>query len=281
MYEHFDNIRKLYGKASVRIPNGIFRDLSSTIKNRSGSTNIQQVAFAYVYLTTVAFLYKYAHFVDIDNGTYMQNSDIKELLGYNRTTKTIDKIIKKNGVLDQLGLTTSTKDYPVQYLIHQEDKINNISVREFVSISDVDANYVNYTIIKGIVKNRNYEIKEPLFLTTEYYDSDFGTLYSIERTHQITIDEFMSLIFDEELNNIDFLLYGFFKAKCKGYDKDMRAIALYKIILEVGIDKSTFYKHLELLKKKQYLSVIHKQWKVQGDEYENMEANEYRFKGIG
>lgn len=262
------------------MPNGIFRDLSSNIKNKKGSTNIQQVAFAYVYLVTISFLYKYAHFVDINNGTYIQNGDIKELLGYNRITKTIDKVIKKNGVLDELGLTGSTKEYPVQFLIHHQNTVNNIPVRDFVTISELDANHPNYTIFKETVKNRNYEIKEPLFLTTEYYDSDYGTLYSIERTHQITLDEFMHFIFNEELDNIDFLLYGFFKAKCKGYENDMKAIALYKIVSEIGIDRSTFYKHLELLKEKQYIYVSHKDWKMRGEKYSDMEANEYYFKGV-
>src|SRR5205085_6833882 len=105
MYEHFKNIEFLYGEdVSIQIPNGIFKKLSSNIKNRNGSTNIQQTSFAYAYIVMNAFLYKYAHFVDVDNGTYIQNADIKGLLGYNKVTKTIDYIIKKGGVLDMIGL---------------------------------------------------------------------------------------------------------------------------------------------------------------------------------
>ncbi|MFS0905781.1 hypothetical protein AB3N02_22295 [Priestia aryabhattai] len=278
MYEHFNNIKNLYGNASVRLPNGIFKDLSQNIKNKNGSTNIQQVAFAYVYLVTIAILYKYAHFVDVDNGTYIQNSDIKELLGYNRKTKSIDQVIKKNGVLDELGLTASTKDYPIQFFTHPEDKINNILLREFVTVSDINPNYINYNKIKKTVKNRNYEIKEPMFLTTEYAGSDYGTLYSIERTHQITINEFLKLVFDDEMDNIDFLLYGYFKAKCKGYEDDMKQLSLLKIISEVGMDRSTFYKHLDILKQKQYINVNHKGWKANKSD---IELNEYFWMGIG
>lgn len=281
MEQHFKNIKRKHGNASVRLPNGIFRDLSETIKNKGGSTNVQQVAFAYVYLITIAFLYKYAHFVDTSNRTYIQNSDIKELLGYSRTTKSIDKIIKKNGVLDELGLTLSTKDYPVTFELLHSEKINNIPMREFTTIREIDVNTYNYNTFKEIVKNRNYEIKEPLFLTEEYYGSDYGTLYSIERTHQITIDEFLSMIFGNE-NCIDFLMYGYFKSKCKGYPNNMKQIALYKIISEVGMDKTTFYAHLNLLKEKGYIAVTHKDWSMtKRKKGEDGDANEYYFKGIG
>lgn len=277
---HFGNIEYLHGKANVRLPNSIFRDLSTAIKSNNGSTNIQQVAFAYVYLVTVSLLYKYAHFVDIDNDSYISNADIKELLGYNRTTKSIDKVIKKNGILDQLNLTKTTKNYPVRFEMHPNDRINNIPIREFFTINDLSENDVSYSELKRIVKNRNYEIKEPLFMTTENGDNDYGTLYSMERTHRIDIDEFLKFIFDDEMNNIDFLMYGFFKAKCKGYPEDMKAIAVYKITLELGIDRTTFFKHLELLKGKGYVEVNHKDWKMKDDNYKKMEANEYFWKGI-
>lgn len=110
MYEHFEGIKKLYGdSANVQIPNDIFKLLSSKIKNKNCSTNIKQVSFAYLYIILVSFLYKYTNFVYIDNGTYIQNTDIKELLGYSKTTKSIDSIIKKNGILDNIGLTITTK----------------------------------------------------------------------------------------------------------------------------------------------------------------------------
>ena len=281
MKKHFEDIGYQDGNASIRLPNNIFRSLSSSIKNKSGSTNIQQVAFAYVFLITNAFLYKYSHFVNIDNGTYIQNSDVKELLGYNRTTKTIDKVIKKGGILDELGLTLTTKDYPVRFVMNPEEEINGIPLREFVTISELNVNDINYTRIKGIVKNRNYEVKEPLFLTTGYEGNEYGTLYGIERTHEITLKEFMAFIFDDTLNNIDLLIYGYLKSMCKGYKDNMKAMAVYKIVLEIGIDRGAFYEHLEMLKKKKYIRVNHKEWKMKGEKYVDMEANEYYWMGVG
>lgn len=280
MKSHFENIKFLYGDANVRLPNSIFRDLSSTIKSKNGSTNIQQVAFSYAYLTAVAFLYKYAHFVDIENNTYIQNSDIKEILGYSRTTKSIDKIIKKDGILDKMSLTLTTKEYPVSFILNRNEKINGIFVREFETIKDLDVDNINYTTIKNIVKNRNYEVKEPLFLTTGYKNREYGTLYSIENTHKINIYEFLKLIFDSSLDNIDFLLYGFFKSKCKGNKDNMKSIAVNRIVSEIGIDRGTFYKHLEKLKNKGYIYVNHKEWIMTDDIYKDyIKANDYFWRG--
>lgn len=280
MRQHFENIRYLHGNCAIRLPNNVFRTLSTSIKNKSGSINSQQVAFSYVYLVTIGFLYKYAHFVDVDNESYIQNSDIKELLGYSKTTKSIDKVIKKDGILDKLKLTATTKDYPVRFRINKEETINDIPLREFQTVSELDESDLLYGIIKRTVKNRNYEVKEPLYMTTSSSDSEYGTMYGIDRTHDITIDEFMAFVFDEDLDNSDFLLYGFLKSRCKGYDYNMKSMAVYKIIKEVGIDRSTFYSHLSTLKSRQYIGVTHKSWKRKGEEEITMEANDYYWLGV-
>lgn len=279
MYEHFKNIEYLYGKsASVQIPNGLFKDLSKSIKGKNGCTNIQQSSFAYAYLVAIAFLYKYAHFVDVDNNTYVQNADIKQILGYGKTTKTIDKIIKKNGLLEELNLVSTTKNYPISFGNTAEEFSGN-KMRTFTTIDMVDLDYVNYTEIKNIVKNRNYEIKEPTFLF-EYKD-DAGSLYEYSNTHKITITELIALLYDEELDNIDFLMYGFFKSKCFNLKDNTKAIALSYIVQELGISRDTFYNHLKVLKEKRFMEVNHKNW-IMGNTnaVDTIEANEYCFKGV-
>lgn len=275
MIEHFKNIEYLYGDdAYVQIPNGIFRNLSTNIKNKNGSTNVQQSSFAYAYLVCVAFLYKYAHFVDVDNGTYLQNTDIKQVLGYSKLTKSIDGIIKKNGILEEIGLIQSTKDYPVS-VNYINDDIGNVRVRDFVTINMVDESFPNYEEIKSIVKNRNYEIREPRFLFE--YDGDIGTLYDYSNTHRITIKEFMEIIYSDNYDNIDFMLYGYFKSRCYNYKDNTRSIPLLRIISEIGIGKDAFYKHLEIIKEYELVEVEHKPW-VMGDG--EAESNEYRFLGV-
>lgn len=270
MYEHFKNIENLYGKAYVQIPNEIFRDLKSI------EGNIQQISFCFSYLVTIAFLYKYAHFVDVDNGTYVQNSDIKQILGYNRVTKTVDKFIKKNGVLENLGLIATTKDYPVE-VEYTEEEINDINMREFKTISMLSADSIHYSMIKEIVKNRNYEVREPLFFFE--YKEEVGTLYNYEKTFRIGLDEFMKFICDDGLDNSDFILYCYFKSKCYGYKDNMNQIPLNRIVSDVGIKKDSYYNHLNKIKEKGFIDVTHKGWQV-GKESDEVEANDYYFKGV-
>lgn len=278
MYEHLKNIEFLYGEnVSVQIPNGLFEDLSSNIMNKNNSTNIQQASFAYTYLVILAFLYKYAHFVDVDNRTYIQNADIKEMLGYNRLTKTIDNVIKNNGVLDKIGLTRTTKNFPIRFIKHPRDRIESMAIRDYIYIKDISCNDINYNIIKDIVKNRNYTIKEPLFLFE--YNGDSGTLYNYANTHKITINELMTFIYDDTLDNIDFYIYCFIKSKCYGLKENTKPIGLHIITSELGISKDAFYNHLNIVKEKGYIAVNHKGW-VMVSEADSLEANEYCFKGM-
>lgn len=272
MYEHFKNIEHLYGNAYVQIPNGVFKDLQHI------KTNTQQSSFAYAYIVTVAFLYKYAHYVDVDNGTYIQNKDIKQLLGYGATTKSIDKIIKRNGILEEIGLIDTTKNYPVQ-VTHSNEEVNGYLARDFITIDMIDDNYVNYELIKGIVKNRNYEVKEPSFFFD--YKGEVGTLYDYSNTHKITIQEFIRIVYDRGLDNIHFLLYGFFKSRCFGYKNNTQEIALYKIVEDAGVGKDAFYSRLDDMKKNGFLEVKHKQFVMAGEKHDiSIEGNEYVFKGV-
>lgn len=275
MIAHFKNIQYLYGDdAYIQMPNDIFKNLSRNIKNRSGSTNIRQSSFAYVYLVCIGFLYKYAQFVDLNNGTYIQNTDIKQILGYSKSTKSIDHIIKKNGVLENIGLIKTTKNYPVS-VIYGEDEYNNLKIREFITINNIDKDSIIYNKVKSIVKNRNYEIKEPTYMFE--YNGNIGTLYDYSNTHKITINEFIKLVYDERFDNIDFMLYFFFKSRCYNLNKsNTKSISLIQIINEIGMGKDAFYAHLKIMKDNSILSVIHKEW-VNGGKGE---SNEYSFIGI-
>lgn len=274
---HFNGIKFQDGNVDVKIPNSIFKLLSTNIKSANGGANSPQISFTYTYLVAVSFLYRYAYFVDLNQGTYIQNGDIKELLGYSRTTKSVNKIIKKGGLTDELGLTKTVNDYPVSYYRNNNEKINDIPLVEFLTLKDIEDSF-DYDKIKGLVKNRNYEVKEPLFMTTKFDDNEYGTMYNMERTHSITIDELIAFISDDELNNGAFLVYAYLKSICKGYKKNKRDMAVYKIVSNLGMDKSVFYNHLTLLKKKGYVEVEHKKWNM--EKKEKMEANTYYWKGV-
>lgn len=281
MIGHFEGIKFQDGNVDIKMPNSIFKTLSTNIKSDKGRANSLQISFTYSYLVAIAFLYRFTYYIDMNNETYIQNGDIKELLGYSKTTKSVNKIIKKGGITDILKLTETTKDCPIAYIRNPKEKINGIPIIEYLTIMELKENKgrynINYNKIENIVKNKNYEVKEPLFLTTRFDDNEYGTSYSLERTHAITIDEFIRFISDKDLNNISFMIYGYLKSICKGYKNNERDMALYKIVDSLGIDKSVFFDHLKLLKGKGFINVIHKEWVGRG---EKGEANTYIWRGV-
>ena len=278
MIEHFKKIEFLYGSnCSIYIPNEVFKDLTTVLKSIKGG-NIKELSFSYAYLVTVGFLYRYANYVDVDEGTYIQNRNIKELLGYSHTTKTVDKIIKKNGILDMMGLTDTIKNYPVFFNL-EEGEINKCNIVEFTTIDELD----DKDKYKSIVKNRNFEVKDPTYITSGYKDREYGTLYDTQNTHRVTIGEFIKFIEDEKLNNTDFLLYCYFKSKCKGFKKNKRELSLSIILSDIDISQESFYRYLKNLKDMKFIKVKHRGgWVVleNNDESVKCRANEYTFLGI-
>ncbi|AZU98952.1 hypothetical protein pW2_120 [Bacillus phage pW2] len=272
MIDNFNNIQKLYGDASIQVPNWIFETLAEKLRLRN-KYNIKQSSFAYAYVVTVAFLYKYAHFVDLENKSYIQNKDIKQILGYDATTKTIDKVIKKDGILDNIGLTTTTKEYPVSFE-YTEEEINEYPIREFITINMLDVDDVNYSRYKEIVKNRNYTVKIPNFLFEN--DGDIGTLYNYNNTHTITLTEFIQFIYNDNFNNVDFYLYAYFKTKCSRMYKNSRGLSQDIIIKEMGLSKDVLQTHTKILEKNGFIRIDRRTWRVG----QTIEPNHYTFKGI-
>src|SRR5690606_24337728 len=118
------------------------------------------------------------------------------------------------GILDQLGLTRTVHNYPVRFYLEPVPG-DDYPRREFVLIQDLDETDLLFSAYQQTVKNRNYEIKEPLFLTGS--PERESTLSHFDRTHIITIQEFIRLVEEPRVGNIVFLLYGYFVSRCFGY----------------------------------------------------------------
>lgn len=270
-----------YGdEASVQIPNELFLILVDGIKNKGEKSNVQQVAFGYSYTALISILYKYPFFLDVENGCYIQNGDIKEFLGYSRTTKTINRIIKRNGLLDEIGVTTTTKDYPLFFTSSPDETINDIPIKDYYGFADLsDEGEIERLggLAKGIIQNRNYEVKKPNFLLEPFGEREYGSLYDYSNTHTITVKEILYFFTHEYLNVIDFMIYAYLKSKCKGMPQNKKKIPLRRIIAEVGTDEKTLYVYFKRLKDVGVVRVDHRGWKaLEGDS----EANTYHWKGI-
>jgi DNA-binding transcriptional ArsR family regulator len=275
LYKHLKNISKNNKDAFIQMPNDIFEKLGTIIKDECKKVNVKQLSFIYSYLVLNAFLYKYSHYVDIENRTYIQTSDIKQMLGYNKESRDINKFIKNGGILDTYRLTKPSKNYPIASFRDYNEKVNGIPIYDFVYFDGTDNEFKDM-YHNQIVRNKNYEIKIPLFLFD--YNDDVGTLYNYENTHKVELKEFLKIMHRLKLCNIDFMLYMYFKSMCFGFKNNKTSIARKTINKHLNMSIDAFYTHLNVLEENKLMKSNRKG--RQFTELDKRELNEYIFKKI-
>lgn len=230
----------------IFMPNEIFEDLKANVSSNN-------IPFAYSYYYLVSYLYRYAKY---DHHLYT-SSDIKQILGYNPKSTTMDKLIMKDGILDQLGYTQTDKDFPV----YAEYKHANDEGLMFNYYSEPEMKE-NFKMRK-ITVGKRYTVKYPVkafYRTQEDLDDNYenGTFFEIENTHQIPMEAFMFCMANKELGVKGFYTYCYLQHKnnfCKYYaEKNGLAhrgydVSLDKLQKELGMTKSTLKRTLDPLKK--------------------------------
>ena len=200
----------------VQMPNEIFDDIG-----KMEFKTIERKAFLYSYYYLLLWLYRYAKYGSIK----ITVKDIKEILGYSRKYDVLDYIIKKDGMLDQLGYTESTTDFPVTWEFE-----NGL---EFTYFSDMDKD-----TRKIVSRGSNYKIKVPVKGLHRTQESriegiEDGVFYEIENTHRIDFDVFAECI--EKVGCKGFYVYGYLKYNCDKFTN--YRISLILLAREIGVHK--------------------------------------------
>ncbi|MGE6259212.1 hypothetical protein ACQKCU_15120 [Heyndrickxia sporothermodurans] len=228
---------------NIYMPNEIFKDLQDNIKKTV------HIPFAYSYYYLICWLYRYTKY-GIFN---IDNRKIKEMLGYNKDSKGIDYIIKKNGVLDLMQYTITTKDFPVSWTF--ED-----NYLDFDLLSDLDE-YAQ-KMVKELC-SRKYTIKFPLkgfYRTKESEDDNYedGTFFEVDNTHLVPFEVFMFCMGKKEIGCTGFYLWSYLKMQNQiyggGYDVPYKRLAL-----ELGIPYMTMVDSLKVLRQYNMVNAIHNQ----------------------
>ncbi|UOY94184.1 helix-turn-helix domain-containing protein [Ectobacillus sp. JY-23] len=225
------------------MPNNLFEILSKD--EELMRVKAPHVAIAYTYIYFITWLYRYAKYgvMDLDNVTERK---IKYILGLSETNKEINYIIKKNGVLDRLGITKTVSflEAPVRWYFYEEDT----SCPQWVYFEEMNRS------LKDIDKHTNVKkrkIKEPLFATSEREVNDSiynGTFYNKEYTHQIPFEVFIECVTNPNLGCTAFYIYGYLASRCAlngGYIE----VSVETISKRTGIKPTTRDKVLDALKK--------------------------------
>lgn len=172
----------------VAMPNEMIEDLNSWLANKDVKS-VMHLEFAYSYYWYITYLWRYAKHLEEE----VNQGSIKELLGYNPNEKRIDYIIKRNGLLDVKGYTTSTGDFPIGWGIIG----NKITFDMFSAMSNDNQSHILQTL------NTHRLFKKPLL----HINHDDSFVFP-QKTHMVSKKVFDTCMEDEKLKAAGFFLYG-------------------------------------------------------------------------
>lgn len=216
-------------ESEIYMPNELFDIL---MKNTNNSSHLS-LTYAYMYFIT----WQYKYLKHIVNDNVIDNKNIKEILGYNATTKGLDYITKKNGLLDSLGLTETIKNIPVSKSIDYDGVIN------FETI------YSNDEELKHLNLNRKYTLKFPVKAFNRYGEKgiSYGTYFNKTNTHLIPFEVFMFCMGNREINCTGFYLYAYINRMNDFYPNGWN-VSYDDMANGVGLTRETLARYISRLR---------------------------------
>lgn len=243
-------------ESKIYMPNEIFYDLGGEIEDGN------HIPFAYSYIYLCTWLYRHTkHF----NPDVYDNNIIKQILGYDKSNRTLNYLIKKNGLLDEIGYLESVRDFPISWEIEDKQLV-------FHMFSD----YPDYPVK---MSNRFF-LKYPVTAFTrkeldndEYYME--GTFYNVTNTHMIPFEVFLFCMSKKELGVSAFYMYSYLKYRCD-VDGGKCDISISLLSDELKLSLTTTKKYLSLLKSYKMIDFFHNQdYFVAGMSKEDRKSNSY------
>ena len=225
------------GEDKIYIPNEIFVDFVGCEEIKSGS----HVAFAYSYYWLISWLYRYTKYYN-NESIKVTTKDIKRALGYNENDKKVDYLIKKNGVLDQLGYSRLDSDVPLNW-IYRDNELT------FELLSEFDEDNRKY-IKKQLGRTFTYKLPvKGIWRTPEDEEDNYwnGTFYEIDNTHLVNYSVFDICMSNKELGCKGFYLYGYLKCRCQWYNGKFNK-SMDQIAAEVRLNRKTVMRLIHDLK---------------------------------
>ncbi len=231
----------------VGIPNDIFEILSKDEELMNAKAPHVAVAYSYVYLT--AWLYQYAKYSLPNEITDITN--LKEIIGFSRVEKRINYIIKKDGVLDRLGITKTIPfdEAPVEYTWEDGFFIGFTTYKEW--LAEQHPQDVSDWREMGVIKNTiRKQVKYPIFGedNREVNGEELaGTFYEWGDSHAIPFDVFLACMTNDDLGCTAFYIYAYLYSRCSMNGGQIE-VSLDRMIEITGVRQKTLNKYLGALK---------------------------------
>ncbi len=176
---------------------GIFNTINDLFsKGEIKRTSHKMITFSYLWL--VGYLWKYSKY----NNMEINTKDIKIILGLSPIEKRIDYLIKKDGLLDSIGMLETTRDFPIY---SNFDKNKGIEITKLSNLSkDMMEDYLKRY-------NSRYTCKKPLFQYTR--EGKVGLMFSKDDTIPISVLEFTRIVLCPDLGVEGLYVYAYIKMR--------------------------------------------------------------------
>lgn len=204
----------------------------------------QHIPFAFSYLYLQTYLFRYTKYDD-----YVPSvSDIKEILTYDKSNKTLNYIIKDGGALDSVNLTKTIYDFP----IYHEWVDGGL---EFTLVSRLNNdNEFGRKWRQGKGINYNASCKYPVLAFYDELDSfneisvnnNNGTFFSTFNLTLIDWNIFNYCMSNDELGCNGFYLYSFIKSQEGKLGSCM--LGLSKISTYTGLSSRSISRYIKSLR---------------------------------
>lgn len=271
--KEINKVLSITGKESaIFMPNEIFSDLQGYI------TKSTEIAYAYSYTYLCHYLYRTCKYFNTEK--LIDGDVIKEILGYSSSNRTMNKLTKKGGLLEEIGYLESTKDFPLGWEFKNPTKNGGGEGLTFDMSSTLDKDALP-------PMDKRFFLKRPIkgferIILTQKEDGGFeederdGTFYDISNTHTVDFKVFVYCMANKDLGVVAFYLYSWLKYKNdmfpNGYD-----VPLDKLVAETGIARRTLIDCMDLLKGYRMITFQHNQeYFVVGMFTEDRRATTYR-----
>lgn len=238
---------------SIAMPNELFTQLLQMKEKKELKPVHIGFVYAYIYLQT--YMYRYSLY-----GSYVPNTkEIKEILTYTPTNKAVDYIIKKDGLLEQKNILTTTNDFPIISEMEDdyfEGRIPKITtIREFIQEYDFET-FDDY--LKRVNATRSSKCKYPVFaFEREYHDGYVeGTFFDISNTHLIDINTFLFCMSTKGIGVNGFYIYAYLLDKSNKFNNDFKATHK-RIATETGLSEKTIQRVMDALRAHNIITTIH------------------------
>lgn len=257
--EHYDNLmnslRFDIKQSDIFMSNKYFDILIDLKNTKKIKTTHLGFVYAYMYLQTyMCRNTTYDYFIP-------SVKEVKELLGYSPIQKTLDYLIKKDGILDSEKLTITDNNFP---LINQYKK--DTDVLEFDTVSNIHPSLKDHRDMHGISNTTKYKYPVLSFYEDHksgdielYYGDEGGTFFDISNTTNVRFEIFAYCMANEDIGDTGFYLYSYIKHMndfADSKEEEYKATA-ETISKKTGLSVDTVKRYLKVLRQYNLITGIH------------------------